>query len=81
MHEHGKDRSACGRTARRLPHANGAGARTGAVTAVQKSEAIKLIDELLVEIKQARMRANETIVVNAKLGKDLLTLLMSPLKN
>ena len=48
---------------------------------MQKSEAIKLIDELLVEIKQARMRANETIVVNAKLGKDLLTLLMSPLKN
>ena len=55
--------------------------RSGAVTAVQKSEAIKLIDELLVEIKQARMRANETIVVNAKLGKDLLALLMSPLKN
>lgn len=55
--------------------------RSGAVTAVQKAEAIKLIDELMVEVKKARMRANETVVVDAKLGKDLLALLMAPLKN
>lgn len=55
--------------------------RSGAVTAVQKSEAIKLIDELMVEVKKARMRANETTVVDVKLGQDLLALLMSPLKS
>lgn len=34
--------------------------RSGAATALQKAEAIKRIDELLIEVKQARMRANET---------------------
>lgn len=54
--------------------------RTGAVTAVQKSDAIKLVDDLLVEIKQARMRANETEAVNEKIGQTLVDLLLSPLK-
>lgn len=54
--------------------------RSGAVTAVQKSEAIKLVDELLIEIKKARMRANETEVVNRDIGKVLTTLLLNPLK-
>lgn len=53
--------------------------RSGGITAVQKSDAIKLVDELLVEIKKARMRANETPVVSAKIGESLVTLLLSPL--
>lgn len=53
--------------------------RSGAATAVQKAEAIKLIDELLVEVKQARMRANDTeVIVSGDELKPLLTLLMSP---
>lgn len=36
--------------------------RSGAVTALQKANAIKTVDELVVAIKQARMRANETDV-------------------
>lgn len=55
--------------------------RSGAITAVQKAEAIKLVDELSVEVKKARMRANETVVANVHLGQKLLGLLMSPLKN
>lgn len=55
--------------------------RSGAVTAVQKSEAIKRIDELMVEVKQARMRANETPVVNGvKVGDVIADLLLFPLK-
>lgn len=55
--------------------------RSGAATAVQKAEAIKLIDELLVEVKQARMRANETEVPHADLGKKLVDLLLTPFSN
>lgn len=56
--------------------------RSGAVTALQKADAIKLIDELLVEIKQARMRANETQVVpNTDVGNVLFNVLMAPFKN
>lgn len=55
--------------------------RSGAATAVQKAEAIKLLDELLVEVKQARMRANETEVPNVDLGKKLAELLLQPLRN
>ncbi len=55
--------------------------RSGAATAIQKAEAIKRIDELLVEIKQARMRANETETVNGNVAKVLLPLLLEPFKN
>jgi hypothetical protein len=51
-----------------------------AVTAVQKADAIVLIDELLVEIKQARMRANETTVVSGAVGGKIKNLLLSSLK-
>lgn len=54
--------------------------RSGAATAIQKAEAIKLIDELLVEVKQARMRANDTLVKTNKLGGDLVATLLAPFK-
>jgi hypothetical protein len=52
--------------------------RSGSATALQKAEAIKRIDELLVEIKQARMRANETLVVPGNVSTILLPLLLEP---
>jgi len=54
--------------------------RSGAATAVQKAEAIKLIDELLVEVKQARMRANETEVQPFDFGTKLIELLLQPFR-
>lgn len=55
--------------------------RSGAATAIQKADAIKRIDELLIEIKQARMRANETETEAGSVAKVLLPLLLEPFKN
>lgn len=53
--------------------------RSGAATAIEKSEAIKLVDELLIEIKQARMRANQTEVApTVSVGEVLKKILLSP---
>lgn len=52
--------------------------RSGAATALQKAEGLKRIDELLVEIKQARTRANETEVQAVKISNVLLPLLLAP---
>jgi hypothetical protein len=52
--------------------------RSGACTTNQKAAALALVDALLVEIKHARMRANETEVVKGEVGKVLVNLLMSP---
>lgn len=54
--------------------------RSGAATALQKAEAMKRIDDLLVEIKQARMRANATEVENGHVAKKIVDLLLEPLK-
>lgn len=54
--------------------------RSGAATAHQKAEAIKCIDELITEVKRARMRANEVPVVNVKIGEQLSKLLLEALK-
>lgn len=53
--------------------------RSGAATALQKAESIKRIDALLVEIKQARMRANETEAVTDKVADKLVKLILEPL--
>jgi len=53
--------------------------RCGSATAEQKAESIKHIDELLIEIKQARMRANETEVDKAKVASKIIDLLLKPL--
>lgn len=52
--------------------------RTGAATALQKFEALKLIDELIVEIKSARQRANQTEAPEGKVGQTLVDLLLKP---
>ena len=54
--------------------------RTGAATALQKAEAIKRIDVLMVEVKQARMRANETVAVTDRIADRIVALLLQPLK-
>lgn len=55
--------------------------RSGAATALQKAEAIKTIDNLLVEIKQARMRANATEANKDKIGHIIVNLLLEPLQS
>lgn len=52
--------------------------RSGSITAIQKANAMKMLDSLIVEIKQARMRANENEVSNEKVSKVLVDLLLSP---
>lgn len=52
--------------------------RTGAATAQQKYEALKQIDDFLVEIKAARQRANETPVQEGHLGRKVAQLLLEP---
>lgn len=52
--------------------------RTGTATAQQKFEALKQIDELLVEVKSARQRANQTEAPEGELGKKLAGLLLEP---
>lgn len=52
--------------------------RCGSATALQKAEAIKRIDELLIEVKQARMRANETETEKGSVASVLLPLLLEP---
>lgn len=54
--------------------------RSGACTAIQKSDALVRIDELLVEIKQARMRANETVATDGRIAGKLVALIMEPFK-
>jgi hypothetical protein len=55
--------------------------RSGAATALQKAETLKTIDELLIAVKQARMRSNETTVVKDVIGKVLVDLILKPLKD
>lgn len=55
--------------------------RTGAATAQQKFEALKRIEDVLVEIKMARQRANEAPVVQPQpVGQILVDLLLEPFK-
>lgn len=54
--------------------------RSGEATALQKAELIKVTDELMVAIKQARMRANETEAVNDRIAGKIVAVLLEPLK-
>lgn len=54
--------------------------RSGAATAAQKAEVLNVINDLLVEIKKARMRANEAEVVNIRVGSTIKDLIMNALK-
>lgn len=53
---------------------------TGCATATQKANGIQVIDELLLEVKQARMRANETVVVASNVGQTLVNLILEPFR-
>lgn len=55
--------------------------RSGAATAIQKADAIKRVDELLIAIKQARMRANETEVIVGTVSEVIIPLLLQPFNN
>jgi hypothetical protein len=52
---------------------------SGCATTVGKSEAIKVIDELIVECRQARNRANTVDTVNVTIGTKLTSLIQSAL--
>ena len=54
--------------------------RSGEATALQKAEMLKAVDELTVEVKQARMRANETVAVTDRIAAQVIDLLLRPLK-
>lgn len=53
---------------------------SGAVTAIQKANTLSLIDELLIEVKKARTRANSTEVQNDKIAGKITKLIMDTLK-
>ena len=54
--------------------------RSGAATALQKAEAIKRIDRLVVEVKKARMRANETEVDDCSISQALVDYILKPFR-
>lgn len=54
---------------------------SGAITSLQKANALKRIDDLLGEVKKARMRANMKEVVNASIGSVLAKYLLEPLNS
>lgn len=55
--------------------------RSGEATAQQKADMLKVVDELMVEVKQARMRANETEAVTDRVADKIVALLLAPLRN
>lgn len=57
--------------------------RSGAATTLQKATLIQLADSLLIEIKKARMRANDTTIVQTQsdFGQVLAELFLQPLRN
>jgi hypothetical protein len=52
---------------------------SGCATTVGKSEAIAVVDELIVECRQARNRANTVDTVNVTIGKKITDLIMTAL--
>ena len=50
---------------------------SGAATSKQKADALAAIDTLIVEVKQARMRANSTPAAKEKIGDKLTALIMA----
>lgn len=53
---------------------------SGAATSLQKAESIKVVDDLIAAVKQARMRANTTEVVNGNIGQVITDLIFAPFK-
>lgn len=53
---------------------------SGAATSKQKADAIAVVDDLLVEVKQARQRANSVEASNEKIGTTITNLILSAFK-
>lgn len=53
---------------------------SGAASSKQKADAVATIDELLVEVKQARQRANSVEIVNEKIGSTITGLILAAFK-
>lgn len=53
---------------------------SGAATSKQKADIISILDELLVEAKQARQRANTTEALNLNIGTKITSLLLDVFK-
>lgn len=53
---------------------------SGCATSAQKAEILAVVDDLLAEAKQARMRANTTPVVDVRIGRVIADLLLQPLR-
>jgi hypothetical protein len=52
---------------------------SGATTAIQKARVIATLDELIIEVKKARTRANSVPVMSASIGRIIADLVMAPL--
>lgn len=52
--------------------------RSGAATTLQKADVLTALDELIVEIKRARQRANSVEVTQVRIGKAIRDILMGP---
>lgn len=50
----------------------------GAATSAQKAEVLTVLDDLISEVKQARMRANRVEAATDKIGQTLVNLIMAP---
>lgn len=53
---------------------------TGTISPAQKSKLLGAVDNMIREVKQARMKANETPIVEGKIGEKLFNKIMSSLK-
>lgn len=53
---------------------------SGAATSAQKAEVISIVDNLINEVKQARMRANTQLINNRKIAETLTDVIMSPFR-
>jgi hypothetical protein len=53
---------------------------SGAASSKQKADAVSTIDELLVEVKQARQRANSVEIINEKIGSTITDLILAAFK-
>jgi hypothetical protein len=54
---------------------------SGATTAIQKAQVIATLDELITAVKQARTRANSVPVMTQNIGRDLIAVILEPLRN
>jgi hypothetical protein len=50
----------------------------GAATSAQKAEVLTILDDLISEVKQARMRANRVEAATDTIGQKLVNIIMSP---